>query len=215
MMFPKEVLNWPVVTGCERISPGCNSCPSFWEYFDEGKDYSQVIHKDILEEPLLNPEPSTYEVAFGSDLFHNDVPLEFQREVFEIMNKAHWHSFSVGTKRIARVALLHFNFKWSKNIQLTVGVESGDYACRIDMLRGIPAKKKAVSIVPILGPFDRYIDFSGIDVVGVAPETWGYKRPHDPEWIANIRMNCLEQEITMSDNSILYLHEGNKSHAVR
>ena len=51
MMFPKEVLNWPVVTGCERISPGCNSCPSFWEYFDEGKDYSPVIHKDILEEP--------------------------------------------------------------------------------------------------------------------------------------------------------------------
>ena len=215
MMFPKEVLNWPVVTGCERISPGCNSCPSFWEYFDEGKDYSPVIHKDILEEPLLNPEPSTYEVAFGSDLFHNDVPLEFQREVFEIMNKAHWHIFSVGTKRIARVALLHFNFKCSKNIQLTVGVESGDYAWRIDMLRGIPAKKKAVSIVPILGPFDRYIDFSGIDVVGVAPETWGYKRPHDPKWIANIRMNCLEQEITMSDNSILYLHEGNKSHAVR
>ena len=98
---------------------------------------------------------------------------------------------------------------------ITVGVESGEYAWRVNMLRGIPAKKKAVSIVPILGPFDRYIDFSGIDVVGVAPETWGYKRPHDPEWIANIRMNCLEQEITMSDNSILYLHEGNKSHAVR
>ena len=41
------------------------------------------ISKVIIEEPLLNPEPSTYEVAFGSDLFHNDVPLEFQRKVFE------------------------------------------------------------------------------------------------------------------------------------
>ena len=215
MMFPKEVLNWSVVTGCERISPGCNSCPSFWEYFDEGKDYSPVIHEDIIEEPLLNPEPSTYEVAFGSDLFHNDVPLEFQRKVFETMNKAHWHKFSVGTKRIARLALLHFNFKWSENIQLTVGVESGEYAWRINMLRGIPAKKKAVSIVPILGPFDKRIDFTGIDVVGVAPETWGYKRPYDPKWIENIRQNCLEQEIAMSNNTILYSHEGTKSHAIR
>ena len=215
MMFPKEVLNWPVVTGCERISPGCNSCPSFWEYFDEGKDYSPVLHEPILNEPLLNPEPSTYEVAFGSDLFHNDVPLEFQRTVFETMNKADWHKFSVGTKRIARVALLHFNFKWTDNIQLTVGVESGEYAWRIDMLKGIPAKKKAVSIVPILGPFDRDIDFTGIDIVGVAPETWGYQRPHDPQWIENIRRNCFEQEITMSNNTILYSHEGNKSHAVR
>jgi protein gp37 len=215
MMFPKEVLNWPVVTGCERISPGCNSCPSFWEYFDEGKDYSPVLHEPILNEPLLNPEPSTYEVAFGSDLFHNDVPLEFQRTVFETMNKADWHKFSVGTKRIARVALLHFNFKWTDNIQLTVGVESGEYAWRIDMLKGIPAKKKAVSIVPILGPFDRDIDFTGIDIVGVAPETWGYQRPHDPQWIENIRRNCFEQEITMSDNTILYSHEGNKSHAIR
>jgi protein gp37 len=215
MKFPKEVLNWAVVTGCERISPGCNSCPSFWEYFDEGKDYSPVIHEDILDEPLLNPEPSTYEVAFGSDLFHNDVPLEFQRKVFETMNKAHWHNFSVGTKRIARVTLLHFNFKWSENIQLTVAVESGEYAWRIDMLRGIPVKKKAVSIVPILGPFDRDIDFTGIDIVGVAPETWGYQRPHDPQWIENIRRNCFEQEITMSDNTILYTHEGNKTHAIR
>jgi len=215
MMFPKEILNWPVVTGCQRISEGCNSCPSYWEYFNEGKDYSPTIHSKNLDEPLMNPEPSVYEVAFGSDLFHEDVPLEFQRRVFEVMNKAHWHQFSVGTKRIARTALLHFNFKWTKNIQLTVGVESGAYAWRIDILKGIPAKKKAVSIVPILGPFDKNIDFTGIDVVGVAPETWGYKRPYDPKWIENIQRNCLEQEITMSNNTILYSHEGNKSHAVR
>ena len=215
MMTPKEVLNWAVTTGCYRLSPGCNSCPSYWEHFDKGKDYTPVIHEDILDEPLMNPKASVYEVAFGSDLFHSEIPLEFQRRVFEVMNKADWHKFSVGTKRIARLALLGFNFDWTENIQVTVPVESGEYDWRIDILRTLPAKKKAVSIVPILGPFDSDIDFTGIDVVGIAPETWGYKRPHDPKWIEHIKQRCLEQEITVSDNTILYSHEGNKTHAVR
>ena len=215
MMTPKDVLNWPVVTGCYRLSIGCNSCPSYWEYQEKGKSYNPVTHEEVLEEPLMNPEPSDYEVAFGSDLFHSDVPLDFQRRVFEIMNKAHWHNFSVGTKRIARLALLHFNFTWANNIMVTVPVESGEYTWRIDILKGLPAKKKAISIVPILGPFDDDIDFTGIDVVGVAPETWGYKRPHDPKWIEHIRQKCMEQEIKFSNNTILYSHEGNKSHAVR
>ena len=215
MMTPKEVLNWAVTTGCYRLSPGCNSCPSYWEHFSAEKDYTPVIHEDILNEPLMNPKASVYEVAFGSDLFHSDIPLEFQRRVFEVMNKANWHKFSVGTKRIARLALLGFNFEWTENIQVTVPVESGEYDWRIDILRTLPAKKKAVSIVPILGPVDSDIDFTGIDVVGIAPETWGYKRPHDPKWIEHIKQRCLEQEITISDNTILYSHEGNKTHAVR
>ena len=215
MMTPKEVLNWAVTTGCYRLSPGCNSCPSYWEHFSAEKDYTPVIHEDILDEPLMNPKASVYEVAFGSDLFHSEIPLEFQRRVFEVMNKANWHKFSVGTKRIARLALLGFNFDWTENIQVTVPVESGEYDWRLDILKGIPAKKKAVSIVPILGPFDNDIDFTGIDIVGVAPETWGYKRPHNPKWIEHIKRRCLEQEITVSDNTILYSHEGNKTHAVR
>tara|TARA_R110000803_G_scaffold210734_1_gene283528 strand:+ start:37641 stop:38294 length:654 start_codon:yes stop_codon:yes gene_type:complete len=212
MNSPQDVLNWAVVTGCFRLSPGCNSCPSYWEHFEKDNDYSPTVHAELLHEPLMNPEPSNYEVAFGSDLFHNDVPLDFQREVFAVMNKAHWHTFSVGTKRIARTAMLHFNFEWTDNIQLTVGVESGEYDWRIDILKGIPAKKKAVSIVPILGPFDKNIDFTGIDVVGVAPETWGYKRPHDPKWIEHIKRRCLEQEVTVSDTAVVYSHKGKKTH---
>ena len=215
MMTPNKVLNWAVTTGCYRLSSGCNSCPSYWEYFSEKKDYKPVIHEEILDEPLMNPQASAYEVAFGSDLFHSDIPLEFQRRVFEVMNKAHWHTFSVGTKRIARLALLHFNFNFTKNIQVTVPVESGEYDWRIDILRGLPAKRKAVSIVPMLGPFDEDVDFTGIDIVGAAPETWGYKRPCDPEWIAMIRRKCLEQEITFSGDTVVYSTEGDKAYAVR
>lgn len=38
-----------------------------------------------------------------SDLFHKDVPDEVIVKVFETMNKAHWHTFQVLTKRPERV----------------------------------------------------------------------------------------------------------------
>jgi hypothetical protein len=47
------------------------------------------------------------------------------------------------------------------------------------------------------------------------PETWGYKRPYDPEWGENIRRQCLEQEVSFGAESILYVKEGQKAHAIR
>jgi|TARA_R100001530_G_scaffold32429_2_gene25486 protein gp37 len=210
-----EILNWPVVTGCYRLSEGCNSCPSYWEYMEEGRSYDPVEHPEILEEPLMNPKPSTYEVAFGSDLFHGDITLAFQQSVFEIMNKAHWHRFSVGTKRVARMHLYSPQFTWTDNIIATVPIESGEYEWRIDILKKLPAKTKVISMAPILGPFSTDIDFEGIDAVGIVPETWGYKRPYDPEWGENIRRQCLEQEVSFGTESILYVKEGQKAHAIR
>ncbi len=211
----KEVINWPVVTGCFRLSEGCNSCPSYWEYKEEGKDYHPTEHPEILLEPLMNPQPSIYEVAFGSDLFHGEVSIPFQEEVFEIMNKAHWHRFSVVTKRIGRASIHRGHFEWSDNIILGVPVESGTYEWRIDLLRGMPAKTKFVSICPILGPFSSNLNLSGIDAVGVVEETWGYKRFADPKWKEDIYRQCLEQEVSYGDGAIIYEREGNKNYAVR
>ena len=51
--------NWMIVSGCERLSPGCDNCPSYWEYKKQGLDY----HPMELEGNLLNPlfiVPSTF-----------------------------------------------------------------------------------------------------------------------------------------------------------
>ena len=80
----------------------------------------------------------------------------------------------------------------------------------IDILKKLPAKTKVISMAPILGPFSTDIDFEGIDAVGIVPETWGYKRPYDPEWGENIRRQCLEQEVSFGTESILYVKEGQK-----
>lgn len=215
MNLPTDgALNWPLVTGCYRLSEGCNSCPSFWEYEEQGKDYTPRIHEEILEEPLANPEPSLYEVAFGSDLFHGDVPLAFQQRVFAVMNEAHWHQFSVGTKRVARLLLHSPQFTWTDNIMVKVPVESGEYEWRIDKLRRIPAKTRIVSMAPLLGPVSKNLNLQGIDAVGVVPETWGYKRPYDPEWGENVRRQCLEQGVAFSTESIIYEKEDQRTYAI-
>ena len=172
-------------------------------------------HPDILDEPLMNPQPSHYEVAFGSDLFHLDVSIEFQRRVFEVMNKAHWHTFSVGTKRIKRLSTLRDNFEWGDNIWVTVAIESGEYEWRLDVLKTLPAKKKVVSIAPMLGAFSDSVNFVGIDSVGAVPETWGYKRPCDPLWIEHIKQACIRDDVPFGTAHIAYKTEKDKKYAIR
>lgn len=210
-----EVINWQVVTGCDRLSEGCNSCPSYWEYLEKGESYAPVEHPDAVGEPLMNPEPSFYDVAFGSDLFHADVTLNFQKMVFDVMNRANWHQFSINTKRIGRALIHSPAFKWTENISLAVPVESKDYEWRIDLLKRTPARTKMLSIAPILGPFSDDLDLSGIDAVGVQEETWGYKRYADPKWKEDIYRQCLEQEVSFGDGHIVYETEGTKKYAVR
>jgi protein gp37 len=210
-----HINNWEVITGCDRLSEGCNSCPSYWEHKEKGKDYSVVEHPELLDEPLLNPEPSLYDVAFGSDMFHGQVTLDFQKKVFDVMNAAHWHRFMVTSKRIGRARIHSSAFKWTDNIVMVVPVESGKYEWRIDLLKTMPAKTKVVSVVPMLGPFSKDLDLTGIDAVGAQQETWGYKRFFDPKWKEDLYRQCLEQEISFGDGATIYIKEGQKKYAIQ
>ena len=59
-----------------------------------------------------------------SDLFHEDVPLGYIRQVFDVMRRAHWHRFQVLTKRSARLAELDQELEWAPNIWMGVSVET-------------------------------------------------------------------------------------------
>jgi protein gp37 len=58
----------------------------------------------MLERPLGWKKPQTIFVNSMSDLFHDDVPVEFIRRAFEVMVRADWHRFQVLTKRAERLA---------------------------------------------------------------------------------------------------------------
>src|ERR1043166_5567563 len=115
---------WNPVTGCTKVSPGCKFCyaerlalrlnamgnPRYKNSFD------LTLHPNQLQLPLKWRQPRRIFVNSMSDLFHEDIPAEFIRAVFDVMNKASWHNFQILTKRAARLAELAPSLVWGGNI---------------------------------------------------------------------------------------------------
>lgn len=109
---------WNPVTGCDRVSPGCDHCYAETiarrfagsKAFPEG--FKVTLHPDRLDAPLRWRKPRRVFVNSMSDLFHPDVPDEFVVDVFAVMSASRWsfspeqHAFLVLTKRPQRMAAL-------------------------------------------------------------------------------------------------------------
>ena len=193
---------WNPVTGCTKISPGCDNCyaermarrlkamgqPNYRNGFD------LTLHEDALELPLTWRAARVVFVNSMSDLFHKRVPGDFIRRVFDVMRRADWHVFQVLTKRSHRMAAMNSSLDWPGNVWAGVSVENEDYAFRLDHLRETAARVKFVSFEPLLGPLAG-VDLSGIDWVIVGGESGPGARPMDAQWAEEIRDQCLEQRI--------------------
>lgn len=110
---------WNPVTGCSRVSPGCDHCyaerltagrlskqPRYANLTDQYGQWSGELrcHPDLLEVPLRWTKPRRIFVCSTSDLFHPKVPWEFILRVFDVMAAADRHTFQVVTKRPGRMA---------------------------------------------------------------------------------------------------------------
>ena len=153
--------------------------------------FEVTLHPDTLEIPLRWRKPRSIFVNSMSDLFHVDVPEEFIRDVFDVMERAHWHRYQVLTKRAERVAELSDRLPWPSQIWMGVSVESQDYAHRIDLLRETDAHVKFLSLEPLLGPLPA-LDLDGIDWVIVGGESGPGARKMQPDWAREIRDQCLD-----------------------
>ena len=188
---------WNPLTGCTKISPGCQHCyaermalrlQSMGQpHYANG--FKLTLHEDSLELPLRWKRPQTIFVNSMSDLFHKDVPLGFIQKMFDVMNRASWHRFQVLTKRSDRLLELSPRLQWAPNIWMGVSVEKEDYLFRIAELRKTPAKIKFLSLEPLLGPLPN-LKLRGINWVIVGGESGPGARPMDPEWAFDIRDQC-------------------------
>jgi protein gp37 len=157
--------------------------------------FKVTLHQDLIEQPLFWKKPKYIFVNSMSDLFHEDVPLEFIELIFHVMVKARWHIFQILTKRSERLLKIADNLPWAQNIWLGVTVECQDYIYRIDHLNGIPASKKFISIEPMLSPISQ-LALKGIDWVIVGGESGPGARPIKPEWVRTIRDQCLNRGVS-------------------
>ena len=193
---------WNPVTGCTKISHGCKHCYAErmskrlqamgMEKYRNGFEVS--LHESALNEPSKWKGHSLVFVNSMSDLFHKAVPTEYIQLVFEVMNRTSQHTFQILTKRPGRVAQLDGRLHWTPNIWLGTSVESERWMHRLDQLKSTGARTKFLSLEPLLGPLPA-IDLSGIDWVIVGGESGPGARTISPDWVRDIRDNCLQAKV--------------------
>lgn len=193
---------WNPVTGCTKISAGCDNC--YAERFSERfrgvpghpfeTGFDLTLRPARLAQPLAWREPRMIFVNSMSDLFHKEIPEAFIGQVFDTMERAHWHTFQVLTKRSSLMRnFLRTRYGGQRgpaNIWCGVSVEDDTGTARIRHLREAPAGIRFLSIEPLIGPVGQ-LSLDGIDWVIVGGESGPRARPMDPEWVRDIRDQCV------------------------
>ena len=193
---------WNPVTGCTKVSAGCKNC-----YAERlalrlqamgnrryRKGFNLTLHDDIVDLPKSWRTPRMIFVNSMSDLFHEQVPLEFIQRVFATMHACPEHTFQILTKRSARLRNVACDLGWPQNVWMGVSVEDSRVLSRVDDLRSVPAAIRFLSCEPLIGSLAG-IDLTDIHWVIVGGESgWG-ARPMKIEWIREIFRACRKQDI--------------------
>ncbi|MBE2219704.1 MAG: phage Gp37/Gp68 family protein [Ignavibacteria bacterium] len=195
-------LTWNPTTGCSKISQGCKFC--YAEVMtrrlkamgiDKYKDGFKVrIHPETLKIPYTWKSSKVVFVNSMSDLFHEDIPLDFIKQVFRVMNDNGHHIFQVLTKRAERLLEVHKELNWTHNIWMGVSVEDEKVVDRIDFLRKTNARVKFLSCEPLIGPLEK-MNLKKIDWVIVGGESGHNPRPMKPEWVLDIQQQCRDSKV--------------------
>jgi protein gp37 len=211
---------WNPVIGCSHVSDGCTRCYAEslalrwrWKANDgqpmtpwtnQDKARNVVLKPHRMYEPLKWKTPRRVFVNSLSDVFHEEIPVDYIEEMFDVMQLpgANRHTYQVLTKRPARAleVLRMMGYDASNplpaHIWLGVTVEDRKALPRIDLLRTIAAPIRFLSCEPLLEALGR-LDLTGISWVIVGGESGPGHRVMTHAWAREIRDACVEQGVAM------------------
>lgn len=189
-------MTWNPTTGCDKISAGCKYC--YAEIMskrlqamgiEKYKDGFKVqLHESALDAPYSWRGQKVVFVNSMSDLFHKDIPLEFIKKVFKVMNDTQ-HVYQVLTKRADVLLKYNSELEWAHNIWMGVSVEDAKAMTRVELLRSTNAKVKFLSCEPLIGPLPQ-LNLEGIDWVIVGGESGRKPRKMQVDWVLDIQEQC-------------------------
>ena len=203
---------WNPVTGCTRLSPGCDHCYMFALY-PRLKAMGVPGYEDNPREIRLLPERLAAPMRWGkprrvfvnsmSDVFHPRVPYEFINDIFDVMCEAaeqRGHVFQVLTKRPGRAVgwwqhnQARYSGVWPDGVWIGTSVENQKYAPRITVLARLPAAVRFVSAEPLLGAVDlqSWLDAGDVHWVIAGGESGPAARPMELDWARGLRDQSLE-----------------------
>lgn len=206
---------WNPVTGCTRVSPGCDNCYMFALYprlrgmsvtgYETEPGDVQLL-PERLHAPFKWKKPRRVFVNSMSDVFHPSVPYEFAFEMFKVMEQASeqsGHVFQVLTKRPGRAVgwwnqfADRFDGNWPKNVWIGTSVESQKYAPRITVLARIPAAVRFVSAEPLLEEVDlsEWLSRDALNWLIVGGESGRNARPMDLNWVRRLRDQSVSSNV--------------------
>ena len=193
---------WNPVTGCTKVSPGCAHCyaETITLRFKRGGPFlpgktTIRLHPGRLADPGSWRAPRRVFVNSMSDLFHEEVPFEYVRKVFQKMETYNAHIYQVLTKRPER--MLEFAERgmdqstWPDHVWAGTSVENQYWADRrIPILQKVPARVRFLSVEPLLKAVDLRPYLSSLQWVIVGGESGHRARPMKEEWALRIRDDC-------------------------
>jgi protein gp37 len=197
---------WNPVTGCTKISAGCDNCYAarFSERFRGVKGhpfetgFDLTLRPERLSQPLGWKRPRMVFVNSMSDLFQKGIPKAHIAAVFETMERANWHTYQVLTKRSSLMQKF-INERYTSraspaHMWFGVSVENEQAKSRVAHLRQTNAGVRFLSIEPLIAPVGR-LDLRGIDWVIVGGESGPGARPMDPAWALDVRNQCVATRV--------------------
>ena len=214
-------LTWNPVSGCSKVSPGCQNCyAEAWSH-RWGRSFDVTLHPEKLKEVKRIPSGSKVFVNSMSDLFHERVPYTFIWGVMKAIESRPDVIFQILTKRPERIAEYFYSmsthpkfgnggdhevYMIPSNVWLGVSVEmSLYYAERVPYLlelgaQAIHAGKFFVSFEPLLGdigPIKFGNSLGKVDWIIIGGESGPHHRPMNIEWARNLVRQAKDQGVAV------------------
>ena len=199
---------WNPTTGCTKISQGCKNCYAatlskrlkamgIRKYRN---DFKLTQHEDEIDLPLHWKRPRMIFVNSMSDLFHEDVDMEFIGRCFYTMIKADYHIYQILTKRpqkmteFSKMFLKYFGFSIPAHIWMGVSVADNDTRWRIAELERTECTMRFVSFEPLLGMIDS-VRLHKINWAIIGGESGHHYRKVDGKWVRDLIAQCVKQDV--------------------
>ena len=195
-------MTWNPVTGCTKISQGCKNCYAermARRLHAMGSDryrngFLPTLHEDLIDLPKRWKKPRVIFVNSMSDLFQDEVPLDFIQRVFATMRDCPQHTFQILTKRTERLRRVAAELPWPANVWMGVSVEDQRVVHRIGDLATVPAKVRFLSCEPLIGPLEN-LPLTSIHWVIVGGESGPGARTMRPEWVDSLQRQCADADV--------------------
>lgn len=192
-------VTWNPVTGCSKVSQGCKYCyeerlaKRLKEMGNKRylSGFNVTLHEDLVELPLRWQQPRLVFVNSMSDLFHEKIPLQFIKRVFDTMEQSSKHVFQILTKRSERLREVSKELPWPANVWMGVSIENSTVLNRVYELQQVPAHVRFLSCEPLIGPLNT-LPLKGIHWVIVGGESGPKARPMKKEWVESILQQSRE-----------------------